>query len=141
MTRKVWHEGTTTDLQLRIYVGVLPIMKEHVMVFQVGIFYQRLLATPVYKQCCISQQLVLHSQGSQTLVHKLHDKQLDTFQLFSCFVKAEYITKVSPKTMGVMVLQEKMLLSAREMYVVWEADGFITRNPNHAVSTLQFNYI
>ena len=44
----VWHEGTTTDLQLSIYVGVLPILMEHVMVSQVGIFYLRLMATLVY---------------------------------------------------------------------------------------------
>lgn len=93
------------------------------MVFQVGIFYLRLLAILVYTILYFTT-VVLHSQGSQTLVHKLHDKQLDTFQLFSCFVKAEYITKVSPKTMGVMVLKEKMLLFAREMYVGREADGF-----------------
>ncbi|CAL8319557.1 unnamed protein product [Arctogadus glacialis] len=56
--RKVWHEETTTLLQLSVYMGVLAILKEYVMVFQ----------------------------GSQTLVHKLHDKQFELFLAFlACF--------------------------------------------------------
>ena len=34
--RKVWHEATITELQLSVYTGVLPILKEYVMVFQVS---------------------------------------------------------------------------------------------------------
>lgn len=33
---KVWFECTTTELQLSVYLGVLAILKEYVMVFQVG---------------------------------------------------------------------------------------------------------
>ncbi|KAJ8009977.1 hypothetical protein DPEC_G00069770 [Dallia pectoralis] len=62
--QKLWHEETTTVLRLSIYRGVLAILKEYVMVFQ----------------------------GSQTLVHKLHDWQLDLF--LACFMKAEYITQL-----------------------------------------------
>ena len=34
--RKVWHEATITELHLSVYTGVLPILKEYVMVFQVS---------------------------------------------------------------------------------------------------------
>lgn len=71
-------------------------------------------------------------------MHKLHDKQLELFLAFlACFLKAEHITQVSPRALGEMVLQDSMLLPEREMYVGQEADTFRTRNPNHAVSTLQ----
>ncbi|KAF3860132.1 hypothetical protein F7725_000387 [Dissostichus mawsoni] len=65
--QKLWHEETTTVLRLSIYMGLLAILKEYVMVFQ----------------------------GSQTLVHKLHDRQLELFLAFmACFVKAEHITQL-----------------------------------------------
>lgn len=35
--QKLWHEETTTVLRLSIYMGVLSILKEYVMVFQVGV--------------------------------------------------------------------------------------------------------
>lgn len=35
--QKLWHEETTTRLQLSAYIGVLAIMKQYVMVFQVGV--------------------------------------------------------------------------------------------------------
>lgn len=38
VVKKLWFESRNTDLQLSIYLGVLPIMKEYVMVFQVCIF-------------------------------------------------------------------------------------------------------
>lgn len=34
--QKVWHEGTTTELHLSVYTGVLSMLKEYVMVFQVS---------------------------------------------------------------------------------------------------------
>ena len=34
---KIWFEDTKTELQLSVYQGVLAILKEYVMVFQVGI--------------------------------------------------------------------------------------------------------
>lgn len=33
--QKLWHEETTTVLQLSLYTGVLAILKDYVMVFQV----------------------------------------------------------------------------------------------------------
>lgn len=33
---KVWHGGTTTELHLSVYTGVLSMLKEYVMVFQVS---------------------------------------------------------------------------------------------------------
>lgn len=33
--QKIWHQETTTRLQLSVYMGVLAIFKEYVMVFQV----------------------------------------------------------------------------------------------------------
>ncbi|CAK6975065.1 hypothetical protein NQZ68_031049 [Scomber scombrus] len=103
--QKLRHEETTTVLQLSIYMGVLAILKEYVMVFQ----------------------------GSQTLVHKLHDRQLDLFLAFlDCFVKAEHITQLSPRALREMVLEDAMLLPSREVYVGQEADTFRSQKPNHA---------
>jgi len=41
VVQKVWHEATTTELHLSVYTGVLPILKEYVMVFQVKNVFQR----------------------------------------------------------------------------------------------------
>ncbi|CAK6970466.1 hypothetical protein NQZ68_031049 [Scomber scombrus] len=69
--QKLWHEETTTVLQLSIYMG------------------------------CSG-----YSQGgSQTLVRKLHDRQLELFLAFlAFFVKAEHITQLSPRALREMVL-------------------------------------
>ncbi|KAF3858932.1 hypothetical protein F7725_012133 [Dissostichus mawsoni] len=97
---------TTTVLRLSIYMGLLAILKEYVMVFQ----------------------------GSQTLVHKLHDRQLELFLAFmACFVKAEHITQLSPRALREMVLEDHMLLPSKEVYVGQEADTFRSQNPNHAL--------
>ena len=41
---------------------------------------------------------VFNSQGNDTLIHKLHDKQIDIFtDLMACFVKAEFIKSKSTK--------------------------------------------
>ncbi|RXN22565.1 hypothetical protein ROHU_023414 [Labeo rohita] len=102
--QKLWHEETTTVLQLSIYMGVLAILKEYVMVFQ----------------------------GSQTLVHKLHDWQLELFLAYlACFVKAEHITKLSPRALKELVLEDHMLLDSKEVYVGQEADTFRSQNPKH----------
>ncbi|KAF3857796.1 hypothetical protein F7725_010997 [Dissostichus mawsoni] len=104
--QKLWHEETTTVLRLSIYMGLLAILKEYVMVFQ----------------------------GSQTLVHKLHDRQLELFLAFmACFVKAEHITQLSPSALREMVLEDHMLLPSKEVYVGQEADTFRSQNPNHAL--------
>lgn len=35
LVQKLWHESTKTELQLSVYTGVLALLKEYVMVFQV----------------------------------------------------------------------------------------------------------
>ncbi|XP_034562620.1 uncharacterized protein LOC117829157 [Notolabrus celidotus] len=73
-------------------------------------------------------------QGSQTLVHKLHDRQLELFLAFlACFMKNEHITQLSPRALGEMVLEDAMLLPSREVYVGQEADTIRSQNPNHAL--------
>ncbi|KAL6473244.1 hypothetical protein MHYP_G00194320 [Metynnis hypsauchen] len=104
--QKLWHEETTTVLQLSLYKGVLAILKDYVMIFQ----------------------------GSQTLVHKLHDRQLELFlACLACFVKAEHITKLSPRALRELVLEDHMLLPSKDVYVGQEADTFRSQNPKHAL--------
>ncbi|KAL6473249.1 hypothetical protein MHYP_G00194370 [Metynnis hypsauchen] len=104
--QKLWHEETTTVLQLSLYKGVLAILKDYVMIFQ----------------------------GSQTLVHKLHDLQLELFlACLACFVKAEHITKLSPRALRELVLEDHMLLPSKDVYVGQEADTFRSQNPKHAL--------
>ncbi|KAJ8356364.1 hypothetical protein SKAU_G00191580 [Synaphobranchus kaupii] len=87
--KRVWHEGTKTELHLSVYTGVLAILKEYVMVFQ----------------------------GRDTLVHKLHEKQLQVFtNLLACFVKPEHLPPV-PKTLAALELNADKLLPARKVYV------------------------
>ncbi|CAJ1076412.1 hypothetical protein ROHU_023414 [Xyrichtys novacula] len=87
-------------------MGVLAILKDYVMVFQ----------------------------GSQTLVHKLHDRQLELFLAYlACFVKAEHITKLSPRALRELVLEDHMLLPSKDVYVGQEADMFRSQNPKHAL--------
>lgn len=99
--QKLWHEETTTVLQLSLYMGVLAILKDYVMVFQVcaSCAWKYYIFTATV--CTFNVELVhflricFHAQGSQTLVHKLHDRQLELFLSYlACFVKAEHITKV-----------------------------------------------
>ncbi|KAK1893437.1 Aspartyl/glutamyl-tRNA(Asn/Gln) amidotransferase subunit B [Dissostichus eleginoides] len=81
VVKKVWFESLNTNLHLSVYLGVLPILKEYVMVFQ----------------------------GSQTLVRKLHDKQLEVVTSFmACFVKAEHL-HTTPKKLVEMEFSDKML--------------------------------
>lgn len=35
LVKKLWHEDTKTELHLSVYIGVLALLKEYVMVFQV----------------------------------------------------------------------------------------------------------
>nr|XP_055062827.1 uncharacterized protein LOC129445854 isoform X2 [Misgurnus anguillicaudatus] len=85
-------------------MGVLAILKEYVMVFQ----------------------------GSQTLVHKLHDRQLELFLAYlACFVKAEHIIKLSPRALKELVLEDYMLLASKEIYMGQEADMYRSQNPKH----------
>ncbi|XP_060784694.1 uncharacterized protein LOC132891236 [Neoarius graeffei] len=104
--KKIWHQETITKLQLSVYIGVLAIFKEYVMVFQ----------------------------GSETLVHKLHEKQLELFMsFFACFIKGEYFTALSPRALVNLVLEDHMILPAREIYVGQDADAFRSKTLNHAL--------
>lgn len=81
--------------------------------------------------CCRSEAywtsikpIIFFSQGSQMLVHKLHDKQLEVFTHFmACFIKAEHLSNMHPKALAELDFTDKML-PAREIYVGREADEF-----------------
>lgn len=89
MVKKLWHEDTKTELHLSVYTGVLAILKEYVSVFQ----------------------------SRDTLVHKLHDKQLQVFtNFFACFVKPEHLPPI-PRTLAGLELKGDKLLPATDMYV------------------------
>nr|XP_055036878.1 uncharacterized protein LOC129424288 [Misgurnus anguillicaudatus] len=103
VVKKLWHEDTKTELHLSVYTGVLAILKEYVMVFQ----------------------------SRDTLVHKLHDKQLQVFTNFlACFVKPEHLPPI-PRTLAGLKLKGDKLLPARDMYVGRVADRFRREHPQH----------
>ncbi|KAL6478662.1 hypothetical protein MHYP_G00120950 [Metynnis hypsauchen] len=65
---------------------------------------------------------------------KLHDRQLELFLAYlACFVKAEHITKLSPRALRELVLEDHMLLPSKDVYVGQEADTFRSQNPKHAL--------
>lgn len=71
-------------------------------------------------------------------MHKLHEKQLELFMSsLACFIKGEYFTALSPRALVNLVLEDHMILPAREIHVGQDADAFRSKTPNHAVSTLQ----
>ncbi|KAI9525188.1 hypothetical protein NQZ68_009396 [Dissostichus eleginoides] len=108
VVKKLWFESLNTNLHLSVYLGVLPILKEYVMVFQ----------------------------GSQTLVHKLHDKQLEVVTSFmACFVKAEHL-HTTPKKLVEIEFSDKML-PLRELYVGPLAEKLKAEHPQHPI-VLQF---
>ncbi|CAL8237186.1 unnamed protein product [Boreogadus saida] len=104
VVKKIWFESQGVEMHLSVYLGVLPILKEYVMVFQ----------------------------GSQTLVHKLHDKQLEVFVNFlACFIKPEYL-KMLPKPLVELDLTNQPLYS--EIYIGKVAENLVAANPKHPVS-------
>lgn len=77
--------------------------------------------------------LLFSSQGSQTLIHKLHNKQLQVSTNFlACFVQSEHLNPV-PKALTTLDFDGK-LLPAREKYVGRDADRFRVAHPQHPVS-------
>ncbi|KAM8766383.1 uncharacterized protein AB9X84_005628 isoform 2-T4 [Acanthopagrus schlegelii] len=65
-------------------------------------------------------------QGSQTLVHKLHNKQLEVFVNFlACFIKPEH-QKMSPTAMKELDLANQTLYS--QIYV-----GKVAARPKHPI--------
>ncbi|XP_041703723.1 uncharacterized protein LOC121539361 [Coregonus clupeaformis] len=104
VVKKIWFESRATDLQLNVNLGVLPMLKEYVMV----------------------------SQGSQTLVHKLHDKQLEVITTFTaCFLRAEHL-HTTPKKLMEMDFIDKMLPS-RDLNVGPVSEKFKAENPGHPI--------
>lgn len=143
--QKIWHQETSTKLQLSVYIGVLAILKEYTVChgFPGGYLtfvshdYNCWLYWTVFVYHAYIHTFFL-TQGSETLVHKLHEKQLELFMSFlACFVKGEHITALSPRALVNLVLEDHMILPAREIYVVQDADAFRSKTSNHAVSTLQ----
>ena len=81
--------------------------------------------------------MIFSSQGSQTLVHKLHDKQLQVFTNFlACFVKSEHLNSM-PKALATLDFDDK-LIPPRETYVGREADRFRAAYPQHPVRTFKY---
>ncbi|CAL8269959.1 unnamed protein product [Arctogadus glacialis] len=74
-------------------------------------------------------EYVMVFQGSQTLVHKLHDKQLEVFVNFlACFIKPEYL-KMLPKPLVELDLTNQTLYS--EIYIGKVAENLVAANPKH----------
>ena len=58
--QKLWHEETATILRLSIYMGVLSLLKEYVMVFQVGTLCAR-------NYCNVTAPACTSNVGSQSI--------------------------------------------------------------------------
>ncbi|XP_076354683.1 uncharacterized protein LOC143249156 [Tachypleus tridentatus] len=91
IVEKILFHREKTDLLTSVYLGVLPILKEYVMVFQ----------------------------GKKTMCHKLHDMQMKTFTAFlACFVKAEHLQNLTPLKLQKLDLNETdKLLKKTTMFV------------------------
>ncbi|KAJ4921189.1 hypothetical protein JOQ06_025912, partial [Pogonophryne albipinna] len=101
VVKKIWFENQKVDLHLSVYLSVLPILKEYVMVFQ----------------------------ESQTLVHKLHDKQLQVFVNFlACFIKPEHL-KISHKALSELDLANRTLYS--QLYIGKVAENLEAARRKH----------
>ncbi|KAK5933428.1 hypothetical protein CgunFtcFv8_013911 [Champsocephalus gunnari] len=71
-------------------------------------------------------------QESQTLVHKLHDKQLQVFVNFlACFIKPEHL-KISPKALSEWDLANRTLYS--QLYTGKVAENLEAARRKHPVS-------
>lgn len=90
-------------------------------------------------QSVIKMLFLCSFKGSKTLVHKLHDKQLEVFINFlACFIKPEHL-KMSPKKLLELDLANNTLHS--QIYVGKVAEDLITAHPKHPVSILnEVNY-
>ena len=67
----------------------------------------------------MSQQFVFQTQGSQTLVHKLHDKQLELLLAFLA-IPMKDTTQVSPRAL-VEMLPESNVASRSFMVREWKS--------------------
>lgn len=78
-------------------------------------------------------------KGSKTLVHKLHDKQLEVFVNFlACFIKPEHL-KMSPIKLLELDLAKKKLHS--QSYLGKVAEDLVAAHPQHPVSILNNLYL
>ena len=88
--------------------------------------------------CVLKMHFLCSLKGSKTLVHKLHDKQLEVFVNFlACFIKPEHL-KMSPIKLLELDLAQKNLHS--QIYVGKVAEDLITAHPKHPVSILNNLY-
>ncbi|CAL8363093.1 unnamed protein product [Boreogadus saida] len=96
LVKKLWHEDTKTELHLGVYTGVLAVLKEYVMAFQ----------------------------SRDTLVHKLHDKQLQVFTNFlACFVKPEHLPPIPGPWQVSNSRETNCCLQETCMWVEWQIDS------------------
>ncbi len=108
VVEKLFFQYPTTQMQLSVYESVLPIMKSYVMVFQ----------------------------GKSTLVHKLHDQQLQVFSTFlGCFVKPEYFNDKTPAELtNLDVTKPTIHLSNSQVYMGAKARSVVQKLDGKVVS-------
>jgi len=76
-------------------------------------------------------------QGSKTLVHKLHDKQLLVMKDFlSCCVKSEHVATSSPKHLVKLDLPQVML-SQNSLYI-GKVEEICSKHPEYLVDVVNF---
>lgn len=103
----------------------------------------KMILMSIEKQQQVQSVLKMHFlcslKGSKTLVHKLHEKQLEVFINFlACFIKPEHL-KMSPKKLLELDLANNTLHS--QIYVGKVAEDLIAAHPKHPVSILnKVNY-
>ena len=108
IVEKVFFSYPTTQLQLSVYINVLPILKTYVMVFQ----------------------------KKETLIHKLHDNQLQVFCNFlGCFVKPEYFMDKKPaELVGLDVAKPGIQLKKRQYYMGQAATKMVEKRDDKVVA-------
>ena len=100
IVEKILIQEKRMKLVLNFYVSVLAMLKRYVCVFQ----------------------------GSQTLVHKLHDKQLEIFtQFLACFIKPEHLVRKTPSQLKSLDLKEadEKFIRAKDVYVGGENEAIV----------------
>ncbi|KAI4810160.1 hypothetical protein KUCAC02_019006 [Chaenocephalus aceratus] len=131
---RVLYYGFLSTADKELYREPLELMYTKYHVNQAGRASIKVVQEELNRKGMTPQGRERKKRGSQTLVHKLHDRQLELFLAFmACFVKAEHITQLSPRALREMVLEDHMLLPSKEVYVGQEADMFRSQNPNHAL--------
>ncbi|XP_060771417.1 uncharacterized protein LOC132882166 isoform X1 [Neoarius graeffei] len=101
--QKIWVESRKVDLHLSVYLGVLPILKEYVMVFQ---------EAKLWCTSCMTSSL----------------RCLSTF--LACFIKPEHL-KMSPIKLLKLDLAQKNFHS--QIYLGKVAEDLVAAQPKHPV--------